>query len=63
MIMTMHEAEPSVRTVLLAYDENDHASGNAILISNMTRPADVESLLKEALNSATIKRVLKNQIK
>lgn len=61
MITTMSEAEPSVKTVLLAYDEND-TKAEGIMVSNMKSAAEVEALLKEGLNSATMKRVLQNSI-
>jgi hypothetical protein len=63
MIMTMDEAEPTVKTVLLAYDEADEDSATAIMVSNLKNPASVEELLKEGLNSATVKRVLGNTVR
>jgi len=63
MIMTMHEAEPSVKVVLVAFDENDYKTADAVLISNMTKPAEVESLLKQGLESATMRRVLQDKIR
>jgi hypothetical protein len=63
MVMTMAEAEPTVKVVLVAYDEEAADNTEAILISNMRQPRDVEALLKEGLNSATMKRVLQNTIR
>jgi hypothetical protein len=62
MIMTMNEAEPSVKVVLLGYDENEGVKSEGICISNLKTPAEVEALLKEGLNSAMMKRVLQNKI-
>lgn len=63
MITVMSEAEPSVKVVLLAYDENDKTTGNAMLVSSMGMKArDVEMLLKQGLDSALMKRVLGNTL-
>lgn len=63
MIMVMSEAEPSVKVVLLAYDENDRTTGNAMLVSSKEMSAkDVATLLEQGLNSAIIKRVLGSKV-
>ena len=61
MMEVMNEAEPTVKMVLLAYDSAEYdikKYSEAILVSNMTVPKDVEDLLKAGLDSSIKRRTL-----